>query len=44
MQLIAHRGLTNKDIKENTLDAFKNALKKGYNGIELDIRYTKEKR
>lgn len=44
MQLIAHRGLTNKDIKENTLDAFKNALKKGYNGIELDIRYTKDKK
>lgn len=44
MQLIAHRGLTNKDIKENTLEAFKNALNHGYDGIELDIRYTKDKK
>ena len=44
MQLIAHRGLTNEYIKENTLSSFKNAIKNGYNGIELDIRYTKDKK
>ena len=44
MQLIAHRGLTNKDIKENTLNSFINALNNGYEGIELDIRYTKDKK
>jgi len=42
MQLIAHRGLVTKDIKENTLKAFFNALDNGYNGIELDVRKTKD--
>ena len=42
MHLIAHRGLTSKDIKENTLEAFKNAINNGYLGIELDIRKTKD--
>lgn len=42
MHLIAHRGLTSKDIKENTLEAFKNAINNGYEGIELDIRKTKD--
>lgn len=40
--LIAHRGLTNKFIKENTLKSFLNALKNKYDGIELDIRKTKD--
>ena len=44
MQLIAHRGLTNNIIKENTLDAFLNAINNNYDGIELDIRYTKDKK
>jgi len=43
MQLIAHRGLYNSDIKENTLEAFLNAINNNYDGIELDIRYTKDK-
>lgn len=43
MQLIAHRGLYNKDIKENTIEAFLNAINNNYDGIELDIRYTKDK-
>ena len=43
MQLIAHRGLTSKNIKENTIEAFTNALNNGYSGIELDIRITKDK-
>lgn len=42
MQLIAHRGLTDKDIRENTLKSFSNALNNGYDGIELDIRKTKD--
>lgn len=42
MDLIAHRGLTNENIKENTLKAFKNAINNNYNGIELDIRRTKD--
>lgn len=44
MYLIAHRGLTNHDIKENTMEAFENALSKGYDGIELDVRVTKDKK
>ena len=42
MQLIAHRGLTNDIFKENTLESFKNAINNNYNGIELDIRKTKD--
>lgn len=42
MQLIAHRGLTNEYIKENTIEAFLNALNNGYDGIELDVRLTKD--
>ena len=37
---IAHRGLfNNKDIPENSLSAFKKAVKNGY-GIELDVQLT----
>ncbi len=43
MELIAHRGLYNSDIKENTMEAFINAINNNYDGIELDIRYTKDK-
>ena len=42
MHLIAHRGLTNNNIRENTLKAFKNALNNNYDGIELDLRKTKD--
>ena len=42
MQLIAHRGLKNEFIKENTLEAFMNAIKNKYAGIELDLRLTKD--
>ena len=44
MKLIAHRGLTNENIKENTLEAFINAIENNYDGIELDIRLTKDKK
>lgn len=40
--IIAHRGLTSKNIKENTLPAFLNAIRNDYDGIELDIRKTKD--
>lgn len=39
--LIAHRGLHNKDIPENSIKAFENAIKKGYI-IELDIHLLKD--
>ena len=40
--LIAHRGVHNNiDIPENTLQAFKNAIKNNIN-IELDVRLTKD--
>ena len=41
--LIAHRGLYSNNIKENTLEAFDNAFKSGYDGIEFDVRLTKDK-
>ena len=44
MQLIAHRGLTSTTIKENTIEAFLNAIKNNYDGIELDIRLTKDRK
>lgn len=40
--IIAHRGLESKNIKENTLEAFLNAVRNNYDGIELDIRKTKD--
>lgn len=40
---IAHRGLYDDNIKENTIEAFDNAFKNGYQGIEFDVRLTKDK-
>ena len=42
MKLIAHRGYKTKFIKENTLEAFNNATKNGFGGIECDVRKTKD--
>ena len=43
MFLIAHRGLVTKSIKENTMEAFMEALNSTkYAGIELDIRVSKD--
>lgn len=39
---IAHRGLHTKDIPENSLSAFENAVKNNY-AIELDVQFTKDK-
>lgn len=38
---IAHRGLHGCGIKENTAEAFENAVKNGF-GVELDIRLSKD--
>lgn len=44
MWLIAHRGLVKEGIKENTIEAFNEALESPkYMGIELDIRTSKDK-
>ena len=43
MWLIAHRGLVKEKIKENTLEAFNEALNSPkYVGVELDIRTSKD--
>ena len=45
MKLIAHRGIWNKDIKDNSYKALKSGLESTkYIGIECDIRTTKDKR
>ena len=36
-----HRGIINKDFKENLLKSFKQSFKKGY-GVETDIHATKD--
>ena len=38
---IAHRGFDNGDIPENSMEAFQNAIDRGY-GIELDVQLTKD--
>ena len=40
-QFIIHRGIVNKQYKENLLKSFKQSFKKGY-GIETDIHVTKD--
>ena len=42
MKQIAHRGLSSNNIRENTLEAFDNAVNNGFLGIECDIRLTKD--
>ena len=39
--LIIHRGIVNKQCKENLLKSFKDSFKKGF-GIETDIHATKD--
>lgn len=43
MNIIAHRGYKTDNLKENTMEAFKHAIKCGFNGIEMDVRTTKDK-
>lgn len=42
MKFIAHRGLYNDKIGENTISAIDNAFNNGYYGVELDLRKTKD--
>jgi len=42
MNLIAHRGLHNNEIKENSKEAITEAFKAGYDSVEIDIRSTKD--
>lgn len=42
MKFIAHRGLYNDDIGENTLSAIDNAFDNGFYGVEIDLRKTKD--
>ncbi|HBA37688.1 MAG TPA: hypothetical protein DCY94_03110 [Firmicutes bacterium] len=44
MKKIAHRGYTTSYIKENTIEAFTNAINNGFEGIECDVRESKDKR
>ena len=45
MNLIAHRGIWNKYIKDNSYEAIKNAIKSDkYIGVEFDVRTTKDKK
>ena len=45
MNLIAHRGIWNKFIKDNSYEAIKNGiLSDKYIGVEFDIRTTKDKK
>ena len=45
MRLIAHRGIWNKHIKDNSYEAIKKGLESDkYIGIECDIRETKDKK
>jgi len=39
---IAHRGLYNEKIRENSISAFDKAFREGYDAIELDVRLTKD--
>ena len=42
MKLIAHRGYKTDFIKENTMEAFTNAFNNNFDGIECDVRKTKD--
>ena len=42
MKRIAHRGYRTLNIKENTMEAFKNAFNNDFDGIEFDVRKTKD--
>ena len=41
MLLLAHRGYSDQ-YPENTMKAFLEAIKKGFNGIETDVHKTKD--
>ena len=41
-KVIVHRGWASREIKENTLEAFRMCVGKGLFGIEFDVRWTKD--
>jgi glycerophosphoryl diester phosphodiesterase len=41
--VIAHRGVTYSGLPENSLPAFQAAIDEGYDGIELDVRLSRDK-
>ena len=44
MKFIAHRGVVKEGLKENTMEAFLEAIKNSnYEGFELDVRVSKDK-
>ena len=44
MMFYAHRGAYRDAVRENTLAAFVRAHREGYDGIELDVRFTQDRR
>lgn len=44
MLIFAHRGLHNRAVSENTLPAFKRALEAGVDGVEFDLRVSRDKK
>ncbi len=42
MRKIAHRGYKTNSIRENTLEAFTNAVNNGFDGIECDVRKSRD--
>ncbi|MFS8131452.1 MAG: glycerophosphodiester phosphodiesterase [Candidatus Dojkabacteria bacterium] len=42
MNLISHRGVHNRKIKENTIEAIEAAFGNGFDSVEIDIRSTKD--
>jgi glycerophosphoryl diester phosphodiesterase len=40
LNIVAHRGWHNEDIRENSMESFDYALKNGVWGVEFDIRWT----
>ncbi len=43
IMIIAHRGVTYSGYPENSLPAFQAVLDEGYDGVEMDVRLTKDK-
>lgn len=43
VMIIAHRGVTYSGLPENSLPAFQAAVDEGYDGVELDVRLTRDK-
>lgn len=42
MLVLAHRGVRSRGVSENTLEAFEEGMRQGANGIEFDLRVSKD--